>query len=67
MDGLSLWLSMVFSCIGAGYVLYARRQRDPAALIVGIALCVYPYFIANIYAMVAIGAALMLAPPLIPF
>lgn len=67
MGGLSLWLSMVFSCIGAGYVLYARRQREPVALIVGMALCVYPYFIANVYAMVAIGAALMLTPPFIPF
>lgn len=65
MDAWSLWLSMLFSCIGAGYMLYGRRQGEAVPLVVGLALCVYPYFVGNAYAIVAIGVALMLAPRLL--
>lgn len=66
MAAWQLWLSMLFSCIGGGYMLYGRRQREPASLLAGLALCVYPYFISNVFALVAIGLALMVAPRLIP-
>ncbi len=66
MSGTQLWLSMVFSCIGGGYMLYARRRREAAPLIAGLALCIYPYFFSSVLALVGIGVLIMLSPPFIP-
>jgi len=56
-----LW-GLVFSCIGLGYFLYGKKQRSAAPLICGIALMIYPYFVANAYALVAIGAVITAIP-----
>jgi len=56
-----MW-AMLFGAFGLGYLAYARRQRDAIALVAGVALCAYPYFVSNTYVMVAVGAAIMAAP-----
>jgi hypothetical protein len=56
-----LW-GLVFGSIGFGYFLYGRKQRKPVPLACGIALMVYPYFVGNAVAMVAIGAVLIATP-----
>lgn len=53
-----MW-GMLFGSIGAGFFLYGRKQKVVVPLCVGVALCVFPYFIANVYALVVIGVALM--------
>ncbi len=59
-----LW-GLVFSCIGLGYFLYGKKQRSVAPLACGIALMIYPYFVANSYALVAIGAVFTAIPYLL--
>ncbi|MDO8356978.1 MAG: hypothetical protein Q7U76_11365 [Nitrospirota bacterium] len=45
-----MW-GMIFGSIGCGYCLYGKKQRAVVPLIVGIALCVVPYFTANVYVL----------------
>ena len=60
--GTIVMLSVLFSSIGAGYVLYGRRQRQVVPLLTGLALCVYPYFLANGFALVVVGLLLTAVP-----
>jgi len=53
---------LLFSSVGLGYFIYGRRQGNKAALLAGIVLMVYPYFVASIVPMVVIGAVLMSLP-----
>ena len=61
-SGTIVMLSVLFSAIGAGYVLYGRRQRQVVPLLTGLALCVYPYFLANGFALVVVGLLLTAVP-----
>jgi len=56
-----LW-GMLFGAIGFGYFLYGKKQKAIIPLGVGIVLCVFPYFIANVYALVIVGVILMAIP-----
>ena len=56
-----IW-GMIFGSIGVGFCMYGRKQKAIVPLCVGIALCVFPYFVANVYALVLIGAVLMAIP-----
>jgi len=56
-----LW-GMLFGAIGFGYFLYGKKQKAVVPLITGIVLCVVPYFIANVYALVMVGMILMAVP-----
>ena len=56
-----LW-GLLFGSIGFGFFLYGKKQKAVVPLITGIALCVVPYFIANVYALVMVGVILMAIP-----
>ncbi len=56
-----LW-SLLFSSIGLGYLIYGKRQRKATALLSGFVLCAYPYFVPNVYLLVAIGVGLVALP-----
>jgi hypothetical protein len=56
-----LW-GLLFGSIGFGFFLYGKKQKKVVSLITGIALCVVPYFIANVYALVIVGVILMAIP-----
>jgi hypothetical protein len=53
---------LLFGSIGVGFFIYGRKQRAPVPLICGIALMVFPYFVSNIFALVAIGIVLVCVP-----
>ena len=56
-----MW-GMLFGAIGFGFFLYGKKQKAVLPLITGIALCVVPYFITNVYALVIVGVILMAIP-----
>ena len=56
-----MW-GMFFGSIGVGFFIYGRKQKAVVPLCVGIALCVFPYFIADVYVLVLVGAVLMAIP-----
>ncbi len=58
----SIFWSIIFGGIGMGYLVYARQQRDPFALLSGIGLCIYPYFVDSTLFILLVGAALMALP-----
>jgi hypothetical protein len=60
--GTTLMVSVLFSSIGAGYFVYGKKQRQVVPLLTGLALCVYPYFLSNGYAMIVVGVLLTAVP-----
>ena len=56
-----LW-GLLFGAIGFGFFLYGKKQKTVVPLITGIALCVVPYFIANVYVLVTVGVILTAIP-----
>ena len=62
MDSSNLFLSVLFGSVGTGYFIYGKRQGKPVPLLVGVALCIYPYLVSNLYLMVAIGILLIVLP-----
>jgi len=62
VDTSSLLWGVVFGSFGFGYFLYGKKQKAPVPLACGIALMVYPYFVADVTWLVAIGAALIVLP-----
>jgi hypothetical protein len=56
-----LW-SVLFGSLGAGYCLYARKQRALVPFISGAALIVLPYFISSTFVLVAVCTAFAAAP-----
>ncbi len=67
MDTASLVIGIFTGAIGVAYFIYGKRQARFVPLIAGMLLCVYPYFLASIPLMLAVGAALIAAPFLIDF
>ena len=55
-------LAFVFSTIGVGYAVYAKRQMKIIAGVCGVQLMAYPLFVTDTIAIAVIGAVLVLAP-----
>jgi len=56
-----IW-GMLFGAIGFGYFLYGKKHKAIIPLCVGIILCVFPYFIDNLYVLVGLGVTLIVIP-----
>lgn len=57
----SLLANLLFSGIGFVYFKYGRNTQSTPAIVTGVALMVYPYFISNTLYMVLTGLGIMLA------
>jgi len=55
--GLIYW-DILISLVGAGFFMYGRKRPDGTAMITGIVLMIYPYFIGSIGWSIAIGIAI---------
>jgi hypothetical protein len=62
-----LFIGMIISTVGAGYIMYGKRQTKFAPVIAGVALCIYPYFVNDWIWLAVIGVPLLVAPFLIDF
>lgn len=63
MEGHSDWLwAALFSAVGLGYFIYGKKQQHISALVCGIGLMIYPYFVSGGWATFLIGAALTAIP-----
>jgi hypothetical protein len=58
-DANALLLSFVFSGIGFVCFVYGKRQSRFPHMLAGILLMAYPYFVSNLYAMSAVGVAIL--------
>lgn len=62
MDAAVLLWGLLFGSIGLGYTLYGKKQRRPVPFFCGMALMIFPYFVADTLALVLIGATLLVVP-----
>jgi hypothetical protein len=62
MDTASIFWGLLFGSIGAGFFVYGKKQGKPVPLLCGIALAIFPYFVSNLLALVAVGALLCAIP-----
>lgn len=67
MDSSTILIGVLLGAIGCGYIVYGRKQLHSMALVSGILLCIFPYFVANIWLALLIGLLLMLLPRFIDF
>jgi hypothetical protein len=63
LDGTAVLIwGIIFGSIGVGFFIYGKKQKAIVPLCVGIALCVFPYFVANVYVIVLVGLVLVAIP-----
>jgi hypothetical protein len=62
-----LFIAMIISTVGVGYMMYGRRQARFTPVIAGVVLCLYPYFVDDWLWLTVIGVPLLAAPFLIDF
>jgi hypothetical protein len=60
--GTTLIFSILFGSIGMGYFVYGKKQQAALPLLAGIVLCIFPYFVSNVYIMVLVGIILTVLP-----
>ena len=58
----SIMWGMLFGAIGMGYFVYGKKQKRVVALLSGVLLCVFPYFVSNVILMVLVGFVLIALP-----
>lgn len=58
----SLFWGLIFGAIGLGFFVYGKKQRAVIPLLCGIALMVFPYFVASTLLLVLIGLVLIAIP-----
>ena len=62
MNSSSLLWGLLYGSIGMGYFVYGKKQQRFVALISGIALMVFPYFITNTILGILIALVLVGLP-----
>ena len=67
MDSSTLLWGLLYGSIGMGYFVYGKRQQRVAALLSGIGLIIFPYFVSNVWLSIVIGVALMALPYFLRF
>lgn len=60
-QAILLW-GLLFGGVGLGFFIYGTRQKAVVPLVCGLALMAYPYFVSNVWLLVAVGVALAAAP-----
>ena len=58
MNTTTILASVFFGSIGFGAFIYGKKQSNFKALVIGVILMVYPYFVANTIALFATGTIL---------
>ena len=58
-DANALLASLAIGGIGMVSFVYGRRQRRIPQMLVGFLLMAYPYFVSNVYLMIAIAVVLL--------
>jgi hypothetical protein len=65
MDGL--FIGLMAGVFGMAYFMYGKRQMKISAMVAGVLLCIYPYFIDSVLWLAVVGALLLSAPFVLDF
>ena len=63
----TLFIGLLAGALGMAYLIYGKRQAKFSAIIAGLVLCIYPYFVDSLLWLCVIGAALAIAPFFLDF
>ena len=55
-------LCVLTSSVGMGYFIYGKKQRKVVPLASGALLCIFPYFVSNLYFFIGAAAVLFVLP-----
>jgi hypothetical protein len=62
MNDAAWWfVSLAIGAVGTGLFIYGKKQSRWPQLVGGILLCIYPYFVSNVWVMLGIAVALLAA------
>jgi hypothetical protein len=59
IDDNALLASLLIGLVGAACFVYGRREGRLPPMVAGAAMVVYPYFVPNVLAMIAVAVALL--------
>ncbi len=62
VNGTSLFLGLIFSCIGTGFLIYGRKQVKPVPLVCGLLLIIVTFVISDTTVLVIAGVVLTAIP-----
>jgi len=62
VDPNSILIGTIAGIIGGGYLVYGKKQRNPAAMICGALLIIYTYTTDNVWVLLLGGVVLCAAP-----
>ena len=61
-DSSTILWGMLFGSLGLGYFMYGKRQKRVMPFACGLALMVFPYFIANFWLLIGVGIVISALP-----
>jgi hypothetical protein len=62
MDTSTLMWGVILGSIGLGFFIYGKKQKAIVPLISGTGLMVFPYFVSNVFILVATGVVFVALP-----
>ncbi len=62
MNTTLIFTGFFFGTIGMGYFVYGRKQANFMAMLAGVGLSVFPYFISSVWLSIITGIALLILP-----
>lgn len=62
MDTATLLWGLLFGSVGFAYFIYGKKQKRTVPLVTGLALMIFPYFVASPVLLALVGLALMALP-----
>ncbi|MGZ5079268.1 MAG: hypothetical protein ACXWHZ_06980 [Usitatibacter sp.] len=63
----SLFVGLIAGVFGMAYFVYGKRRTKLSAMLAGVMLCIYPYFIDSLLWLCVVGALLLIAPFVIDY
>jgi hypothetical protein len=63
----SLFVGLMAGVFGVAYFVYGKRRTHITAMMSGVMLCIYPYFIDDLLWLCVVGVLLLIAPFVIDF
>jgi hypothetical protein len=61
-----LFSGLLIGAVGLGMFIYGKKRPEPKCLLIGIAMCVYPYFVSSVVLMWVIAVACIAAAYALP-
>ena len=67
LPSMGLLLSgLIIGTVGLGMFIYGKKRPEPKCLLIGIAMCVYPYFVSSVALMWVLAVACVAAAYALP-